>query len=72
MAPQRGQAALAPWLVLPKLLLAPKLLLLPRSKTEFFFKVVNAEVVFVSDPRGKIIGVEHLQNGRTLEAPRIK
>ncbi|MEE3181481.1 MAG: serine hydrolase [Planctomycetota bacterium] len=50
----------------------PKLLLLPRSKTEFFFRVVNAEVAFVSDPKGKVIGVEHLQNGRTLEAPRLK
>jgi hypothetical protein len=49
-----------------------KLVLLPRSKTKFFFKVVNAEVAFVSDPGGKVIGVEHLQNGRTIEAPRIK
>ena len=49
-----------------------KLVLLPRSKTEFFFKVVNAEVTFVSDSGGKVIGVEHLQNGRTIEAPRIK
>ena len=49
-----------------------KLVLLPRSKTEFFFKVVNAEVTFVSDPGGKVIGVEHLQNGRTIEAPRLK
>ena len=49
-----------------------KLLLLPRSKKGFFFKVVNAEVTFVSGPGGKVIGVEHLQHGRTIEAPRLE
>ena len=50
----------------------PKLLLLPRSKKDFFFKVVNAEVSFVSGPGGKITGVEHLQGGKTIKAPRLE
>ena len=50
----------------------PKLLLLPRSKKEFFFKVVNAEVTFVPGPGGKVTGLEHLQGGKTIKAPRLK
>ncbi len=58
--------------LMAKMTAQPKLRLLPRSKKDFFFKVVNAEVTFVSDPGGKVIGVEHLQNGKTIEAPRLK
>ena len=50
----------------------PKLLLLPRSKKEFFFKMVNAEVTFVSGPGGKVTGLEHLQGEKTIKAPRLK
>ena len=50
----------------------PKLLLLPRSKKEFFFKMVNAEVTFVSGPGGKVTRLEHLQGGKTIKAPRLK
>ncbi|MEE3052663.1 MAG: serine hydrolase [Planctomycetota bacterium] len=50
----------------------PKLLLLPRSKKDFFFKVVNAEVAFVSGSGGKVTGLELLQGGKTIKAPRLE
>jgi CubicO group peptidase (beta-lactamase class C family) len=49
----------------------PKFEIFPKSPDEFFWKVVNAQITFVKDERGKVTKAIHHQNGRTLEAPRI-
>jgi len=50
----------------------PKFEIFPKSPTEFFWKVVNAQVTFVKDDAGKVIKVIHHQAGRTFDAPRIE
>ena len=50
----------------------PKSQLFPTSETEFFIKIVDAQVTFVKDERGN---VDHLilhQNGRNMEAKKIR
>jgi hypothetical protein len=49
----------------------PKLEIYPNSETEFFWKVVDAQVTFVKDEKGKVIKAIHHQNGGSFEAPRI-
>jgi len=49
----------------------PRFELFPRSETEFFWKVVDAQVTFVKDPSGKVVGATHHQNGVTFHAPRL-
>ena len=58
--------------LMAKMTAQPKLRLLPRSKKDFFFKVVNAEITFVREPGGEVTGVEHLQGGKTIKAPRLR
>jgi CubicO group peptidase (beta-lactamase class C family) len=43
----------------------------PKSDHEFFWKVVDAEVTFVTDATGKVVSATHSQNGRTFTAPRL-
>ena len=50
----------------------PKFEIFPKSSTEFFWKVVNAQVTFVKDDSGKVIKVVHHQAGKTIEAPRME
>ena len=50
----------------------PKFEIFPKSPTEFFWKVVDAQVTFVKDDNGKITKVIHHQGGHTLEAPKIE
>ena len=50
----------------------PRFEIFPRSSTEFFWKVVNAQVTFVKDESGKVTKAVHHQGGQTLEAPRIE
>jgi len=50
----------------------PKFEIFPSSETEFFLKVVNAQITFVKSDEGKIIKVILNQGGMKLEAPKIK
>jgi CubicO group peptidase (beta-lactamase class C family) len=43
----------------------------PKSATEFFWKVVRAEVTFVKNDKGEVIKAIHRQDGRTIHAPKI-
>jgi hypothetical protein len=49
----------------------PKFEVFPKSETEFFWKVVNAQVTFVRNGQGKVTKVIHEQAGQKFEAPRI-
>jgi CubicO group peptidase (beta-lactamase class C family) len=50
----------------------PRCEIFPKSATEFFWKVVEAQVKFVKDSNGKVTKAVHLQNGHTLDAPRLE
>ncbi|MEK7675483.1 MAG: DUF3471 domain-containing protein [Verrucomicrobiota bacterium] len=50
----------------------PRFEIFPKSETEFFWKVVPAQVTFVKDDKGKVIKGIHRQGGKTIEAPRIE
>jgi CubicO group peptidase (beta-lactamase class C family) len=50
----------------------PKFEIFPKSDTEFFWKVVDAQVTFVKDNQGKVIKVVHHQAGQTIDAPKIE
>jgi CubicO group peptidase (beta-lactamase class C family) len=43
----------------------------PKSETEFFLKVVDAQLVFVKDVTGKVTGATLHQNGQTLPLTRL-
>ncbi len=50
----------------------PKFEIFPKSDTEFFWKVVDAQITFVKDDKGKVIKAIHHQGGHTLEAPKLE
>jgi hypothetical protein len=50
----------------------PKHEIFPKSETEFFWKVVNAQVTFVKDKSGKVTKAVHEQSGQKFEAPRME
>ena len=50
----------------------PKFEIFPRSETEFFWKVVDAQVTFVKDEKGKVTKAIHHQGGRTFDAPKME
>ena len=50
----------------------PKFEIYPKSPTEFFWKVVDAQIQFVKNDAGKITKAIHHQSGQTLEAPKIE
>jgi hypothetical protein len=49
----------------------PRHEIFPKSETEFFWKVVEAEVQFVKNARGEVVKAVHKQGGQTLHAPRL-
>lgn len=49
----------------------PKFEIFPKSETEFFWKVVDAQVTFVKNDAGLVIHARHRQVGE-FEAPKIK
>ena len=50
----------------------PKFEVFPKSETEFFWKVVNAQVTFVKDKSGKVTKAIHEQSGQKFDAPRME
>jgi len=50
----------------------PKFEIFPKSETEFFWKVVNAQVTFVKDKSGKVTKAIHEQAGQKFDAPRME
>jgi len=44
----------------------------PSSKDEFYWKVVDARVKFVTDEKGNVSNAIHYQNGTQLEAMKLK
>ncbi len=50
----------------------PKFEIFPKSETNFFWKVVEAEVTFVKNDKDVVISAIHKQNGQTLNAPRLE
>jgi hypothetical protein len=49
----------------------PRFEIFPKSETEFFWKVVEAEVKFVRNDKGEVIQAVHRQGGQTIEAPKL-
>ncbi len=50
----------------------PKVELFPRSETEFFLKIVVADVKFIKDETGKVVKAILNQGGATIEMKKIK
>ncbi len=50
----------------------PRFEIFPRSPTEFFWKVVDAQVTFIKDSTGRVSKAEHHQGGASLDAPRLE
>lgn len=44
----------------------------PKSETEFFWKVINAQITFVKNEKGEVVKGLHQQGGVKIEAPRLK
>jgi CubicO group peptidase (beta-lactamase class C family) len=44
----------------------------PSSETEYFFKIVDAQITFRRNDKGEVTGLEVTQAGNTLAAPKIK
>jgi hypothetical protein len=42
------------------------------TATEFFWKVVEAQVAFVKGDRGQVVRAVHRQGGQTIHAPRLQ
>jgi CubicO group peptidase (beta-lactamase class C family) len=49
----------------------PKNRIYPKSKDEFFWKGVDAEVIFLRDEKGQVNAARHSQGGQTFTAARL-
>jgi CubicO group peptidase (beta-lactamase class C family) len=49
----------------------PKFEIYPKSANEFFWKVVDAQVVFLRNEKGEVTAAQHTQNGGTFKAPKL-
>ncbi|HKS38072.1 MAG TPA: serine hydrolase [Verrucomicrobiae bacterium] len=49
----------------------PKFEIFPKSETNFFWKVVEAEVTFVKNEKAEVTGAIHKQGGQTINAPKL-
>ena len=50
----------------------PKFEIFPKSETEYYWKVVDAQITFVKDATGKVTKAIHHQDGQTIDAPKIQ
>jgi CubicO group peptidase (beta-lactamase class C family) len=50
----------------------PRFEIFPKSDSEFYWKVVDAQVTFVKDKSGRVIKAVHHQNGMVINAPRLE
>ena len=50
----------------------PKIEIFPKSETEFFWKIVNAQITFVKGENGKVVQAIHRQAGNEIEAPKMR
>jgi hypothetical protein len=50
----------------------PKFPIFPSSNNEFYWKVVDARIKFVTDEKGNVTNAIHYQNGSELVAMRLK
>ncbi len=49
-----------------------RLQVFPETETDFFYKFVDAQITFVSDPAGKVTGLVLHQNGRDTPGKKTK
>lgn len=49
----------------------PKYEIFPKSADEFFWKITDAQVVFLRDEKGKVTAARHSQNGNIFKAPKL-
>ena len=49
----------------------PKYEIFPKAADEFFWKVTDAQVVFIRNEKGEVTAARHSQNGNTFNAPKI-
>jgi len=50
----------------------PRFDIYPKSSTDYYWKVVDAQVTFVKGLDGKVTNAIHHQNGGTIQAPKIE
>ncbi len=48
-----------------------KFRIFPKTKDEFFWKVTDAQVVFLRDEKGRVNAARHTQGGSSFRAPRL-
>ena len=48
-----------------------KFRIFPKAKDEFFWKVTDAQVVFLRDEIGRVNAARHTQNGNAFRAPKL-
>lgn len=49
----------------------PKFEIFPKAANAFFWKVADAQVVFLRNEQGRVIAAHHTQNGGTFRAPKL-
>ncbi|MDP3072319.1 MAG: serine hydrolase [Opitutaceae bacterium] len=50
----------------------PRHEIFPRASDEFFWEVVEAQVVFLRNERGEVVAAQHTQGGATFRAPILR
>ena len=49
----------------------PRFEIFPSAPDQFFWKVIDAQVVFLKNAKGEITAAEHHQNGTSFKAPKL-
>jgi len=50
----------------------PKFEIFPRTQTEFFLKIVQADITFTKDQDGKVTSLTLKQSGLSSTGPKVK